>query len=97
MITTAGGKAAIYAAEFVLMSESDYWVSLEFRLTREFAGLLEGRHRNFWCDGLSPSNYVLDGPSPRITGFCWICNGSEQAEWTFALLLPEPVTSRGST
>jgi hypothetical protein len=76
------------------MSKADYWPSLEFRLSREFAGLSEGRYRNFWCDGFSPSNYVLDGPSPRITGMCSICQEDEQVEWTFALLLPRLVASR---
>ncbi len=76
------------------MSEADFWVSLEFRLGHEFAGLPERRYRYFWCDGFEPSEYELAGPSPRITGWCWICNGPRQAEWQFALLLPRPVGSR---
>jgi hypothetical protein len=76
------------------MSEADFWASLEFRLCHEFAGLPERRYQYFWCDGFIPSEYVLDGPSPRITGRCWICNGPRQAEWDFALLLPGPVGSR---
>jgi hypothetical protein len=76
------------------MSEADFWVSLEFRLCREFAGLPEGRYRNFWCDGCIPSQYLLDDPRPRITGKAWICVGPRQAEWDFALLLPRPLRSR---
>src|SRR3954469_10185647 len=72
------------------MAESHFWGSLEFRLCREFAGLPGRRYRYFWCDGFIPDEYLLEGPSPRITGRCWICNGPQQAEWTFALLLPKP-------
>jgi hypothetical protein len=76
------------------MDEADFWVSLEFRLCGEFAGLPERRYQYFWCDGFVPGQYQLDGPSPRITGRCRICNGRRQAEWEFALLLPRPVGSR---
>ncbi len=76
------------------MNEKYFWESLEFRLCREFAGLPERRHRNLWCDGFIPSDCVLEGVSPRITGRCWICTGSLQANWSFALLLPKPFGSR---
>jgi hypothetical protein len=76
------------------MSEADFWVSLGYRLCHEFAGLPERRSQYFWCDGFIPSECLLDGPSPRITGRCWICNGPRQAEWEFALLLPKPFGSR---
>ena len=76
------------------MGEADFWVSLEFRLCHEFAGLPERRYQYFWCDGFVPNESVLDGPSPRIMGRCWICNGPQQAEWEFVLLLPGPVRSR---
>lgn len=76
------------------MDEKHFWGSLEFRLCREFAGLPERRYQYFWCDGFAPSEYILDGPSPRITGRCWICNGPQQAEWSFVLLLPRPFGSR---
>lgn len=75
------------------MDEKSFWVSLEFRLCHEFAGLPERRYQYFWCDGFIPSEYQLDGPSPRITGRCWICNGPAQAEWDFALLLPQALRS----
>jgi hypothetical protein len=76
------------------MSEAEFWVSLEFRLCREFSGQSERRYRHFWCDGFIPSEFLLDGQSPRITGKCWIGNGRDQAEWDFALLLPKPFASR---
>ena len=76
------------------MDEAYFWGRLEFRLCREFAGLSERRYQYFWCDGFVPQEYILDGPSPRITGRCWICNGPAQAEWDFALILPGSVGSR---
>ena len=76
------------------MNEADYWISLEFRVCREFAGMPEKRLRGLWCDGFVPAQYVLNSPPPRITGRCWICNGPKQAEWEFALLFPKPFRSR---
>lgn len=76
------------------MGERDFWVSLEFRLCQEFAGLPERRDQYLWCDGLDPSEYQLDGPLPRITGRCWICDGPRPDEWEFALLLPRSFPSR---
>lgn len=76
------------------MSEAEYWVHLEFRLCREFAGLSERRYRHFWCDGLLPEQYILTGPSPRVCGKAWICNGPEQfVVWEFTLLLRQSPSS----
>ncbi len=76
------------------MSEADFWVSLEFRLCHEFAGQRQRHYRGFWCDGFEPRDYPLDGPSPRITGRCWICKGPSQADWEFTFLLPRSFQSR---
>lgn len=76
------------------MDERHFWLSLEFRLCSEFAGMPERRLQFLWCDGFTPSDYILDGSSPRITGHAWICNGPLQAEWTFVLLLPRSYSSR---
>jgi hypothetical protein len=76
------------------MSEGDFWVALEFRICHEFAGQPERRHQYLWCDGVTPIQYMLAGPSPRIMGRCWICNGPRQDEWEFALVLPRPYVSR---
>jgi hypothetical protein len=76
------------------VDEENFWGSLEFRLCREFAGLRERLYQCYWCDGFIPSEYILDGSSPRITGKCWICKGRLQAEWEFALLLPRAFASR---
>ena len=58
------------------MSEAHFWDSLEFRVSREFAGLPGRRH--FWCDGILPDEYMLNGPRPRITGKAWIVDGQKQ-------------------
>ncbi len=76
------------------MTESEFWTKLEYRLCAELAGLEDRRHRHFWCDGLIPLNYVLEGEAPRITGRAWICNGDQQAEWEFTLLLPHSHSSQ---
>lgn len=76
------------------MTESEFWTKLEYRLSTEFAGLEDKRDRHFWCDGLVPLNYVLEGEAPRITGRAWICNGDQQAEWEFTLLLPQGYSSQ---
>jgi len=76
------------------MEEKFFWVSLEFRLCGEFAGLSQRRYQYFWCDGFIPTEYLLDDHQPRITGKVWICNGPAQAEWDFAPFLPHPFRSR---
>ena len=75
------------------MNEATYWASLEYRVGREFAGMLDGRLRCLWCDGFLPEQYLLDDNRPRITGRAWICKGSQQEEWEFTFLLPNPVGS----
>jgi hypothetical protein len=77
-----------------MMDERLFWICLEYRLCEEFAGLSQRRYQYFWCDGFVPGSYFLDDPNPRITGKAWICNGPQQEEWDFALLLPMPFASR---
>jgi hypothetical protein len=60
------------------MIECDYSIDLELRICREFRGMPENHLRFLWCDGLDPEQYLLDGPSPCITGRAWICNGQLQ-------------------
>ncbi len=76
------------------MDEADYWVNLEYRVCREFAGMSENHLRYLWCDGFIPEQYLLDDPTPRITGRVWICNGPRQVEWEFTLFLPHSVGPR---
>jgi hypothetical protein len=76
------------------VDEADYWVSLEYRVCREFARMADIKLRHLWCDGFIPERYVLDGSEPRITGRAWICCGPIQERWNFTLFLPYPITSR---
>ena len=76
------------------MSEDEFWVSLEFRVCREFAGMSQNHIRGLWCDGFESRRWSLDEPRPRIVGRAWICSGPRQAEWDFTLFLPHPVASR---
>src|SRR5688572_589727 len=72
------------------MTESDYWVRLEYLVTRELSGMQEQAFRPLWCDGFVPERYIFDDPVPRITGRAWIGAGSkEQHEWAFTLHLEE--------
>ena len=76
------------------MDETDYWVSLEYRLCREFAGMTNWNLRHLWCDGFIPERYHLGDSEPRITGCAWICHGERQEEWKFTLFLPRQFDSR---
>ena len=75
------------------VTETDYWASLEFRICRELARMEENAIRFLWCDGLIPEEYLVDAPSPHITGRAWICNGRMQEQWEFALVLEHSVRS----
>lgn len=76
------------------MDESTFWVALEFRICREFAGLPERHRRYWWCDGFVPEKYLLDASEPKIEGRAWICNGPKQALWWFTLFLERAYDSR---
>lgn len=88
-----GGQASL-AVGNSKVDESDYWTALEFRVSREFAELPENHLRFLWCDGFSPERYLLDGPSPSISGRAWIGNGPNQEQWEFTLFLDRPAGSR---
>jgi len=75
-------------------AEGKYWVDLEYRICAEFAGMPERRLQYTWCDGLLPSQYLIDEHEPRIIGKAWICNGPIQYEWDFTLFLRRRFKSR---
>ena len=75
------------------MNENEYWISLEYRVCHEFAGMPEIHLRNLWCDGFIPDQYSLEGASPCVTGRVWICNGPKQEQWQFTLFMNHLVTS----
>jgi hypothetical protein len=68
------------------MTEHDFWLKLEFRLTRELEALREKGRSVLWCDGIGPEMYILSGYRPRILGRAY-CGASGQEEWKFELLL----------
>src|SRR5687768_12433742 len=77
------------------MDEADYWVCLEYRVSREFAGMADWDLRHYWCDGFTPERYHLGDSEPRITGRAWVCYGQyPQEQWPFTLFLGRPVGSR---
>jgi hypothetical protein len=89
-----GGLSLAFGGAEANVDEAEYWVSLEFRVCREFAGMPQRGLRYLWCDGFIPKQYVLAGLSPRITGQVWICDDSRQDQWEFTLILNSPVESR---
>ena len=51
--------------------------------------------RSLWCDGFIPEQFLLEDPTPRITGRTWIGIGPRKQErWEFTLFLPRPVRTR---
>jgi hypothetical protein len=50
------------------VDECDYWVSLEYRVCREFVGMKYKVLRHLWCDGFIPDQYLLEDSEARITG-----------------------------
>jgi hypothetical protein len=75
------------------VTETDYWEHLEYRVCREFEGMEDRALRFFWCDGFIPQEYLVDDPSPRITGLAWIGSVPRQEQWAFELVLPNTVRS----
>ncbi len=75
------------------MDEPSFWDHLEYRVSREFAGMREKHLQGMWCDGFVPVQYILDDPSPHIAGVAWICFGLKQEEWRFTLILPRAVNT----
>jgi hypothetical protein len=51
--------------------------------------------RSLWCDGFIPRQYLLDDPTPRVTGSAWIGFGPRKQErWEFTLFLHQPARAR---
>ena len=75
------------------MTEYEFWLSLEFRICREFEGMVDKALRGLWCDGFVPELFHLKDPVPRIEGTAWMCSGPKQEEWQFTLFLTQPFAS----
>ncbi|QDT75128.1 hypothetical protein [Lacipirellula limnantheis] len=77
------------------MSEKDFWSKLEYRLSRELAGLAIKHKGTLWCDGIAPTAILGTDSPPRIEGEAWIGTASNDLSlWRFTLFLPVPVNSR---
>jgi hypothetical protein len=72
------------------MEESSFWSGLEFRLCAEIKGLPESELRNYWCDGLEPVRYILDGPLPQIIGRAWMMTIAQPKTTPMIGELPPP-------
>jgi hypothetical protein len=76
------------------MDEAGYWTSLRFRINCLPTDHPAGRvARPGWCDWFEPRRYVLDGPSPRITGRVGFVSGRHAWERHFILLVGSPFES----
>ncbi len=73
------------------MTESEYWASLEYRVTRELGRMDDNALRSLWCDGFIPERFAVDNADPHITGAVWICSGPRQHRWEFRLDLGRTV------
>jgi len=71
------------------VTESEYFIALEYRVCRELAGMRDKQLRTVWCDGfLSEPQIEISRRHRRITGKVWIgFGGSHQELWDFHLLL----------
>jgi hypothetical protein len=76
------------------VDEGEFWARLEYRVSREFAGMAERQLRTRWCDGFIPHQFLIGEPTPRIVGRVWISDGPSQYEWQFTLFLPHRAESR---
>jgi hypothetical protein len=76
------------------MTETEYWLALEYRICREFTGMSERNLHRYWCDGIVGEVYFVNQRPPRILGHAWICEGDKQEEWKVELLLPRRVAGR---
>jgi hypothetical protein len=76
-------------------AERQFWIGLEFRVSREMEKLPVSRRLGPWCDGFIPHDYLFDCVPSRITGVVWIGVGSRRQEaWNFSLVLPFAVSGR---
>ena len=70
------------------MTEAEFFIALEMRVTRELLGMRQKELTALWCDGFIPDHFVVVGKCCNITGRVWIGLGSKVQEcWTFVLHL----------
>lgn len=79
------------------MDEAEFWGRLEYRVCREFNGIVEFQKLGLWCDGFAPGDYDLNETPPRIRGVAWICPGQDQQSWQFTLVVNQVAVRREMT
>ena len=88
------------------MTESNYFVHLEFRLCSELSGMGDKELRRFWCDGVVPLDFEVVEDCARITGWAYLnyhCSPRHrhrqeqlQGYWDFVLILGPGIRDRAS-
>jgi hypothetical protein len=75
-----------------IMTEHEYFLNLEMRVTRELAGMRQKELTSLWCDGFIPAQFAIVGQRCRITGDVWLAFGQERQElWRFVVNLGRAV------
>jgi hypothetical protein len=68
------------------MTEEEFWLTLEYRLSRELSALSDKHLRFLMCDGFVPDEHQPQDDA--IVGYAWIGDGSNQEQYRFRLSLP---------
>jgi uncharacterized protein DUF6717 len=68
------------------LTENEYFLRLEGRISGEMAGMRDPSLRHYWCDGLRPDQFAVSGDKCRITGLAYF-GESGQEFWSFVVLL----------
>lgn len=70
------------------MNETEYWLRLEYRLSREFGRFLEKEIRFLWCDLLEPDDHVfLPGEMNWLGGMAQISEDGGRSFVTYRFKL----------
>ncbi|HYE21458.1 MAG TPA: hypothetical protein VEA69_23625 [Tepidisphaeraceae bacterium] len=68
------------------MTERDYFLRLEGRVSRELAGMRRRELQHLWCDGFIPEAFDVVGERCRVTGRVWLTFGDGRQEcWNFVV------------
>ena len=78
------------------MTEADYFLRLEGRVSAELRGMREAALRRFWCDGFMPERNLLSTSGGcHVAGKVWMADGDRDKRlWNFVLLLGPAVVPR---
>jgi hypothetical protein len=68
------------------MTEKEFWLTLEYRLSHELGALSDNHLRFLMCDGFIPDDHPPDDQA--IVGNAWIGDGLNQEQYRFRLSLP---------